>query len=157
MAGRFSAQMSSQIAGWPGRDAGHVAKPAGGQPEQRRMLLGTVAGQAHQRRRGEVRHMTDDRDDLVVAIGGQGDDVGTELGDDRCDLAERAVGGGAVGVSTHTAPFEHRRIRAVETLELTTGHRVTADETRVVDGRGDPALHAADIGHEPRRSRRAHA
>ena len=91
---RFSAQMSSQIAGMTGGDAGHVAEAAGGEAQQRGVLLGAVAGQAHQRRRGEVRHVADDGDDLVVAIGGQGDDIGAELGDDRGDRGERAVGGG---------------------------------------------------------------
>ena len=48
--------------------------------------------------------MADDGDDLVVALGRQGDDLGAELGDDRGDRGERRVGGVAVGVSTQTAP-----------------------------------------------------
>ena len=66
-------------------DAGHVAEAAGGQAQQRGVLLGAVGGQAHQRRRGEVRHVADDGDELVVAVGRQRDDLGAELGDDRGD------------------------------------------------------------------------
>ena len=65
-------------AGMAGGDAGHVAEAAGGQAQQRGVLLGALAGQAHERGRGEVRHVGDDRDQRVVALGRQRDHVGAE-------------------------------------------------------------------------------
>ena len=50
-------------------DAGHVAESAGGQPQQGGMLGCPVGGEAHQARRGEMWHVADDGDHLVVAIG----------------------------------------------------------------------------------------
>ena len=46
MAVRFSAQMSGQMPGWPGGDAGHVPEAAGGEPQQGPVLLRAVVGQA---------------------------------------------------------------------------------------------------------------
>ena len=64
--------------GMPAGDAGHVAEAARGEAQQRGVLLGAVGGQPHQRRRGQVRNVADHRDDLVVALRREGDDIGTE-------------------------------------------------------------------------------
>ena len=93
MAGRFSAQMSSQIAGLPARDPGHVAEATGGEAQQCGVLLGTVAGETHQGRRGEVRHVADDGDQVVVTFGVDRHDLGAERSDDARDGGERGVVG----------------------------------------------------------------
>ena len=54
----------------------------------------------------------------------------------------------ATGVSTHTAPLNIAAVGAVEPVELAAGHRVAADEARIVDGGGDRALDAADVGDD---------
>ena len=72
-----------------GGDAGHVAEAAGGQPQQRRVLLGALVGQAHERRGGEVGHVGHHGHERVVAIGRQGDDVGAEVGDHRAHARRR--------------------------------------------------------------------
>ena len=61
---------------------------------------------AHQRRRGEVRHVADDGDDLVVAVGRQGHHLGAELGDHaatRPKVRPSVCGGGC------RAPTRRRR------------------------------------------------
>ena len=75
-------------------DAGHVAEPAGGQAQQRGVLLGPVGGDAHQARRREVRHVADDGDHLVVALGRHRHDLGAELGDDATATAANVCVGG---------------------------------------------------------------
>ena len=57
IASRFSRADVGPDAGWPGGDAGHVAEAAGGEAQQRGVLLGAVVGEAHQRGRGQVRHV----------------------------------------------------------------------------------------------------
>ena len=83
MAVRFSAQMSGQMPGWPGRDPGHVAEAAGRQPQQGAVLGGPVVGQPHERGGGEVRHVGHDRHERVVVVGRQRHDVGAQLADHR--------------------------------------------------------------------------
>ena len=129
-------------------DTGHVAESAGSQAQQRGVLFGSVAGQPHQCRRSQVGYVTDHGHDLIVAVGRQGHDVGTQLGDDRCHLAERVVSGRRRRSQHPHRAFEHRRVGAVEAIELATRHWVTADEAWVVDRRGDSTLHAAHIGDE---------
>lgn len=129
-------------------DAGHVAKAAGGKPQQRGVFLAAVAGQAHQRGGGEVRHVADDRDHLVVALGRQCNHVGTEIGDDGGHRAEGAVGRRSSGGEHPHGAFEHAAVGAVETVELAAGHRVATHEARVVDAAGKGPLHAADIGDQ---------
>ena len=65
-------------AGAPTRDPGHVAEAAGGESQQRGVFLGAVAGEPHQRRRGEVRDVADHGDELIVTLRGQRNDFGTE-------------------------------------------------------------------------------
>ena len=106
MASRFWSQMSSQMSGMAAGDAGHVAEPAGGEAQQGGVLVGPVGGESHQARRGEVRHVADDGDHLVVALRRHRHHLGAERRRPPtataaivvCDVA-------AVGVSTHTAPL----------------------------------------------------
>ena len=53
----------------PARHTGHVAETTGGEAEQRGVLLGTRAGETHQGRRGEMWHVADDGDQMVVTFG----------------------------------------------------------------------------------------
>jgi hypothetical protein len=115
------------------------------------VLFGAVAGQSHQRRRGEVRHVTDHSDDLVMPLGRQCNHIGAEFGDDRRNLAEGAVCGGCRRGQHPHCTFEHRSISTVEAIELAAGHRMPADKPRVVDRGGDAALDTPHVGHEPRR------
>ena len=59
-------------------DAGHVAEPTGGEAQQRGVLVGTVGGEPHQACRGQVGHVTDDGDHLVVALRGHRHHLGAE-------------------------------------------------------------------------------
>ena len=110
-------------------DAGHVAEPAGGEAQQGGVLVGAVGGEAHQARRGEVRHVADDGDHLVVALRGHRHHLGAEGRRSAaataaivvCDVA-------AVGREHPHRAAEHVGVGAVETLELAAGHRVAADE-----------------------------
>ena len=79
--------------GVPAGDAGHVAEPAGGQAQQGGVLLGAVGGDAHQAGGGQVGHVADDGDHLVVAVRRHRHDLGAELGDDAGDVGERHVVG----------------------------------------------------------------
>ena len=136
------------MSGLTAGDAGHVAEPAGGEAQQGGVLLGAVGGDAHQARRREVRHVADDGDHLVVAVGRHGDDLGAELGDDLGDGGERGVGRAGRRREDPDGAAEHRPVGAVEPVELAARHRVAADEARVVDRLGDRALDAADVGDD---------
>ena len=114
------------------------------------MLFGPVGGDAHQAGGGQVRDVADDGDHLVMPVGRHRHHLGAELGDDTRDVGERDVVGPGDGRQHPYGAVEHRRIGTVETVELAAGHRVAADETRVVDGCGDGALHPADVGDDAR-------
>jgi hypothetical protein len=132
-----------------GSDSGHVAEPAGGESQQRGMLLGTVAGQSHQRCRSEMGHMADDCHHLIVAVGRERHDIGSELGDHGRHPGERAVGSRARRSQHPHCAFEHRSVGAVEAFELAACHRVPTDEPGIVDCAGDTTLDAADVGDQP--------
>ena len=103
-------------AGMTGGDPGHVAEAAGREPQQRPVLLGSLVGEVHQRRRGEVRHVRHHRDERVVALGRQRDDVGAERGHDGSDGRERGVvGRGRRREHPHRA-FEQVGVGAVDAL-----------------------------------------
>ena len=61
-----------------GRHPSHVTEPTGRQAEQRRVRGGGVGGEVHQRRGRQVRRVRDQRHELVMALGREGDRVGTE-------------------------------------------------------------------------------
>ena len=61
-----------------GRDAGHVAEPAGGEAQQGPVLGGPLVGQVHERGGREVRHVGDDGHERVVVVGCERDHVGAE-------------------------------------------------------------------------------
>ena len=88
---RFSAADVEPDPRLAARHPGHVAKAAGRESQQRGVFLGSVAGHAHQRRRGEVRHVADDGDELVVPLRCQRHHVGAERRDDAVDPGEDGV------------------------------------------------------------------
>ena len=92
-------------AGMPGGDPGHVAEAAGGQPQQRAVLLGPRAGRVHQRRGDQVRDVGDHGDQAVVVLGGEDEDVCAQAHHDALAIGRRTRGRSRpVGVSTHIAP-----------------------------------------------------
>ena len=104
MAVRFSAQMSGQIPGCAGGDAGHVPEPPRRQPQQGGVLLGAVGGEAHERGGGEVGHVGHHGHHLVVAVGLEGDDVGAHGRHQRRTRVNASGSVSTPGVSTHVAP-----------------------------------------------------
>ena len=46
--------------------AGHIPKPARGQTQKRRVLFGPLIGQVHECGRDQMRHVTDDGNNVVV-------------------------------------------------------------------------------------------
>jgi len=149
MASRFSAQMSGQMAGWPGGDAGHVAEAAGGQPQQGGVVLGPLVGEGHQGGRGEVRHVGHHRHEAVVGGGGHRHHLGPEIGHDRGHGGERRIGGVGPGGEDPHRTGEHVGVGALEPDQLGAGHRVAGHETGVVDGRRDRRLDRADVADQP--------
>ena len=128
MAVRFSAQMSSQIAG-----------------QKRSVFLGAFACQTHQRRRGEVGHVADHGDQLIVSFGAQRDDFGTERCDHRGHLGEhRVVAAGAWGQYPHGS-LEQVALRTIQSVEFGTSHRVPADEPGVGRSSTDGRFHTSDV------------
>ena len=135
MAGRFSAQMSSQMSGWPLATRVMSRNPPAARRSSAACSSARSAARPIRRRRGEVRHVADHGDHLVVALGRHRHDLGAELGDHaprpwrtwrrRCRRT---------GVSTQTAPLNIVAVGAVEPVELAAGHRVAADEAGIVDG-----------------------
>ncbi len=118
--------------GLPGRDPGHVAEPAGGQAQQRAVGLGPVSGRVHEGRRDQVGHVGHHCDQPVVVGRRQGDDVGTELGDDARTAVRTQPGRfRRSGVRTHVAPTKRSGSAPVDARLLGAGHRVAADEAGV--------------------------
>ena len=139
----------------PRGDAGHVPEAAGGQAQQRPVLLAALVGQPHQRGRRQVGHVRHDRHQLVVAVGRQGDDLGPQRADDLADLGERA-GVGALGGGEHPGgALEQVGGGALDALLLGAGHRVAAHEAGVGHGVDDRRLDPAHVGDDARSSRRA--
>ena len=92
-------------AGVPGGDAGHVAEAAGREPQQDRVLLAVRRRDVHERRRRELRHVAHHRDERVVVLGRDLDDLGARArrpGRGRSWNASGSVR--SVGVSTQVAP-----------------------------------------------------
>ena len=141
--------MSGQMAGSPDGDAGHVPEAAGRQPEQGGVLEGGVGGQVHQRGGREVRDVGDHGDQVVVAAGGQLHHVGAQRADRRADGGEgHRVGVGRRGEHPG-GPLEHLGVRSLDALLFGAGHRVAADEVRMVQLGDDGALDAGHVGDDP--------
>ena len=100
--------------------------------------------------------MAHDRDERIVAFGRKRDDLRAERGDDRSQTRQVGVGRLSGGCQHPRGPLEHLTVSAVEPLELRPGHRVTADEASIGDGRHDRGLHGADVGDEAHRIYREH-
>jgi hypothetical protein len=130
----------------PARHPRHVAKAAGGEAQQRSMFLGTFARETHQRGRGEVRNVADHRDELIVALGAQCNDLGTERRDDGCHLREHGVVTVGARREHPDRPLEQVGLGAVESVEFRSRHRVPTDEPGVGGGRADGRLDTADVG-----------
>jgi hypothetical protein len=110
------------------------------------VLGGPVVGQPHERRRGEVGHVGDDRDERVVVLGGQGHHVGTEVADHAVEEGEGGVVGGGRGREDPHGTGEEVGVGPGDALLLRAGHRVAAHEAGVVDGLHDRGLDAAHVG-----------
>ena len=113
-------------AGLPRRDPGHVAEPAGGQPQQRRVLLGGAVGQVHQRGRGQVRDVGDHGHQRVVLLRGQRHHLGPEA---RHHGLQPGVGVGIGGRrrGEHPGgPHEQLGVGPVDADLLGPGHGVAA-------------------------------
>ena len=107
MAAAFSAQMSGQMPGMPGGDPGHVAEAAGGQAQQRAVLLGAVGRGVHQRGRHEVRHVRHHGDEAVVVGRREDEHVGAQAHHDALEPVEGLqVGGRRRGEHPHRADEE---------------------------------------------------
>ncbi len=135
----------------PGRDPGHVAEAARGQLEDRRTLVLEIGREGHERGRGQVGHVGDHRDEGVVPVRVERDDVGPEVGEHRAETRVRGrVGRGARGQHPGRA-HEEVGCRPFDPHLFGAGHRVAAHEEGVVDRGHEGALHAPDVGHDGRR------
>lgn len=131
-------------------DASGVTEAAAGVVAPRGVFLREKSAEAG---RDDLREMADVRDDFVVLIGGDGDDLGTEgmpEGDD-------GRGGGGRGVGERSdeagAVLKEDRAAVFPTGFLGAGHGVGADEVGAggkggVAEAGDLALHAAHVSDE---------
>ena len=132
-----------------GRDAGHVAKAAGGETQQRSVFLGSLVGEMHQaspRSGGErvTPRPPARRDDRAAAA------TTSAPSEDTMDRTEANASSSvaAVGVSTHTAP-SNRSASAPSTPSCSDPAIGWPPTNRGrVDGIDDRRLHAADVGHE---------
>ena len=107
-------------------------KPPAARRSRARVLLGPLVGQAHQRGRGEVRHVRHHGDQRVVALGREGDHLGAERRHDRRARARRPASSVlAVGREHPHRALEQVGVGAVDALLLGAGHRVAADEAGV--------------------------
>ena len=148
MAGRFSAQMSSQMSGCPLAIRVMSRKP----PAARRSsaACSSARSAATPIRLAAVRWGTW----LTTATisswrsGGIATTSAPSSATTAATRRERRVGGARRGRQHPHRAAEHRSVGAVEAVELAAGHRVTADEAGVGDGGGDAALHAADVGDD---------
>ena len=76
MASRFSAQMSGQMTGDPAATRVMSRNPPAASRRTARVLLGPVGGQGHEGGGGQVGDVGHEGHQLVVALGGEGHDVG---------------------------------------------------------------------------------
>ena len=132
-----------------GRDSGHVPEASGGQAQEGRVGVGRLGGKPHEGGRGQVGHVRDDGDKVVVAVGRKRHEVGTEAGDDGLDGGEGLRVGGRGRREHPGGTREQLRVGAVGALLLGAGHRMSTDKTGMRDLRHDRAFHPADVGdHE---------
>ena len=91
IAGRFSAQMSSQMPGRPLATRVMSRKPPAASRSSAACSSARSLAQAHQGRCRQVRHVRHDGHELIVAFRRQCDHLGTERRHDRGDLGEHGV------------------------------------------------------------------
>ena len=149
MASALSSQMSGQIAGLPGGDPGHVPEAAGGQLQQGGVLLGPCPA-ARSISVAAARWGTWETTATSASCwaGARRHHVGAEVGEHaRGPGVGRRVGG--AGRGEHPGgPHEEVAGGPVQPHLLGAGHRVAADEARVVDGRHQRSLDPADVGDD---------
>ena len=114
MAGALSRQMSGQIAGDPAAILVMSRKPPAASLSKRRVGVGGFGGEPHEGGGGQVRHVGDDRHEVVVAVGRECHQVGTQAGYDGLDRRKGPrVGRGRrredPGRHRRTAPGRHHR------------------------------------------------
>ena len=83
-----------------------------------RLTLAEVGGQGHQGGRCQVGHVGHHRHEVVVAVGRQRHEVGTEADDDRLDRGEGGRVGGRGGRQDPGRTSEQLRVGPVGTLLL---------------------------------------
>ena len=148
IAGRFSAQTSSQMSGWPLATRVMSRKPPAAR--RSRAACSSARSAATPIRLAAVRCGTWLTTATISSwcCGRHRHDLGAELADDDGDGGERGVVGAGHRREDPGGAAEHGAVGAVEPVELAAGHRVAADEAGVVDGLGDRALDAADVGDD---------
>ena len=138
----------------PRSDAGHVTKAAGGQAEQGAVLFGTVRRRIHHRGRDEVRHVGHHGHEPVVVGGRKDQHIGAQAGHDALQPIEGLQLCRRGRRQRPDRPHEEVGIGTVQSGLLRPGHRMAADEPRMIrlfhDGGLDPA-HVGDhrIGQPP--------
>ena len=131
-----------------GGDTGHVAEPAGREPQQGGVLFGPGAGRVHERGGDEVRHVGHHGHQPVVVGGRQHQHVGPEAHHHALQPVEGPeIGGCRRGQHPH-GPLEEFGVGAVEADLLGAGHGVSPDEARVVRLLHDRRLDPAHVGHD---------
>ena len=142
----------------PGRHPGHVAEAAGGQAQQRAVLLGAGARRVHQRGRHQVGHVGDHGDQPVVVGGREHEHVGPQARDHALEAVEGGQVGGRRRGEHPDRALEEVGVGPAQPDLLGAGHGVAADEAGMVgcghDGRLDPA-HVGHHGVGLRRARSA--
>ena len=152
MAGRFWSQMSSQMSGWPLAMRVMSLKPPAAR--RSRAACSSAPSAASPIRLAAARcgtwlttaTISSCRCGVIATISAPSRATTPATADSAlCDVW-------VVGVSTHTAPLNIVGVGAIEPFQLAAGHRVPADEARIVDRGAERALDAADVGDRAARS-----
>ena len=139
--------MSGQMPGMAGRDPGHVAEAAGGQPQQGAVLLGAVGGRVHEGGRHQVRHVGHHGDQAVVVGRREDEHVGAQAHDDALQSVERLEVGGRRRREHPDRALEEVGVGAVQARSARSpAIGWPADEARVVGLLHDGRLDAAHVG-----------
>ena len=107
-----------------GGDAGGVLEAAGRQAHERLLVVGVAAGQLHERRGHDVRHMAHHGHRLVVVLARQGDHAGAERRDQLVQAREVLGRRGRVGAEYPVRALEQVGAGTVDAVFLGTGHGV---------------------------------
>ena len=149
IAGRFSAQMSSQMSGCPLAMRVMSRNPPAASRNSAACSSPRSAARPIKPAAARCGDVADDRDHVVVVLGADATTSAPNCDTMPATAANVASAVTGSGVRHPHGALEHRRIGTLEALQLAAGHRVPTDEAGVVDGRAHRALDAADVGHEP--------